>query len=776
MTNNEYSIIDSFGDSSDWIELYNPNDYDILLEGYGLSDDESDRLKWIFPKGVTIKAKDYLLIFASGNDIVVESNYELHTNFALGNDDTRLVLCQPNFAIVDSADIMSMPGNVSRGRLDSGEYGYFTLPTPHAENIGSYVDSVDINSNIILQDVYINEVSSSQIRLTRNVPDYLTEYIEIYNKSDETINLEGYSITDSSQSPWIFPRVNIDSRGYLVLLLKGAPDRFIPSIDADLSISASGEELIFKNSDGIIIDYFKTGYLTGEYSSGRKSSTGSQRYFFILKTPGKENPDSTIKLYSQKPTFSHAGGMVDEVSFFLDIGAAADSVVRYTLDGSMPSDNSKIYYEHILISQDTIVRAAVFEENKLPSAATSATYIFSREHTLSIVCLSTNPDNLFNEGIGIYAEGPGFDNSEFPHYSANFWLDWERPICFEFYETNGELAIWFDAGIQISGQTSRAQEQKSLIIRIRDEYGLNEIYYPFFDDREVQEFKHILLRTSGQDSTHTKIKDYYFHQSIKKYSDLDIMDGRPTAVYINAQYWGIYNIREKINEDYFESHYGVDTDNITIIEGTGMVNAGNNSDWLGLRNFCTNNDFDDDLLYEQLENRVDVDAFIDYVIVQAFFCNYDYANVKYWRENSEGGKWRPILYDLDASVNSYNYTIDRLNIYFKEGNFSNIFYALKQNDKFCEEFIARYAYFLNEVFTEENISNDIDGIIGEISLEMKYHIERWGAPYNVDIWMESVLTLKKNIIDRRPYMVEHLANRFDIDSAKINELFPWYGN
>ncbi len=775
MTNNKYSILDSFGDTSDWIELYNPNSYDVLLEGYGLSDEEDNKFKWVFPEDTIIKAEGYLLVFASGKDTIVEENNELHTNFVMGKEDTDLVLSQPNNVIVDNVEINMMPGNVSMGRLENGGYGYFTLPTPCKKNTGRYLDSIDSNQDIILQDIYINEVSSSQIENSRKDIRYLTEYIEIYNKGSEDVNLGGYSITDNSEIPWIFPDITIKAGDFLLLLLKGINDNNnIHTINAELSVSASGEDLVLRNENGVIIDYYKTGYLTGEYSSGRQKNTGSERYFFNEKSPGSENPASNIKQYSQKPNFSHTGGMVDEDSFYLEITAEKNAVIRYTIDGSVPNENSKQYNEQILINKDTVIRAVVFEENKLPSTTVSATYIFSRNHTLPIVCLSTDPYNLFSSTLGIYDIGKGMELDSFPYYRANFWYDWERPISVEFYESNGELALSFDAGIQIAGQTSRAEDQKSLTIRLREEYGLNEIYYSLFEDNEVKEFRHILLRTSGQDWGSTKIRDYYFQQSIKDYTCLDIMDGRPAAVYINGKYWGIYNIREKINEDYFASHYDLDPENVTIIEGDNTVKAGNTKDWYDLKSFCTYNNFSDDTLYRQLESRVDVDAFIDYVIAETFYCNADNGNVKYWRDNAEGGKWKPILFDLDASINAYNYKSNRISYYFQKGEFSNILYALKQNDEFCEKFIERYAFFLNEVFIEEKISSDIDDIIEDISLEMQYHIERWGRPNSYNVWHANVLTLKDNIISRRYYVVGQLAYEFNLEDSEIKELFPWY--
>lgn len=774
MTNNDFSILDSFGDTSDWIELYNPNEYDILLEGYGLSDDENNRLKWVFPKEIKIKANDYLLIYASGNNTITSENNELHTNFVLGEKDTKLSLSQPNYALVDSVDIVMMPGNVSMGRINNGEYGYFPLPTPLTKNTGGYTDSFDAGSNIVLQDVYINEVASSQTKFFRYTLWYFTEYIELYNKSDEVINLKGYSIMDSADMPWVFPEVTIEPDGYLVVLLKGLPRGNVPYINADLSISSSGEELVFKNADGIIIDYYKTGYLPGEYSSGRQKTTGSKRYFFTEKTPGQENGLSTVQNYSQKPTFSHDGGMVDEELFYLEISVESEATIRYTLDGSDPTEKSHLYTEPILIDKDTVVRAAAFEENKLPSTIQTGTYILTLQHTLPIVCLSTDPVNLFSSHRGIYNEGSGPEKGDYPYYHANYWFNWESPIAVEFYESDGSLALLFDAGLQIAGQASRAEDQKSMIIRLRDGYGLNEIYYPLFEDNEVKEFKHILLRTSGQDWTSTKIRDYYFHQSIKGYSSLDIMDGRPTAVYINGQYWGIYNIREKINADYFESHYGIDKNNVTIIEGSSILKTGEISDWNDLQNFCINNDFSNDEAYKQLEERVDVDAFLDYIIVETFYCNHDIANIKYWRENADGSKWRPILYDLDAGINDYNYKNNRMGFYFDKPENAFILYALGQNDEFIDKLIKRYAYFLNEVFTEENIVNDLDKIIDEISLEMQYHVDRWGRPYSHNIWQEYVYSLKENIIDRRYYVVVYLESEFDIDAKEISELFPWY--
>ena len=246
------------------------------------------------------------------------------------------------------------------------------------------------------------------------------------------------------------------------------------------------------------------------------------------------------------------------------------------------------------------------------------------------MALSTEPEK-FSGWKGIY---------------SNPYQDLEAPVHVEFYETDGTLALSFDAGFDIFGGFSRDDPQKSFAVHFRKNYGTEEINYPLFDGNAVTSFKHFLLHTSGQDAYMTKIRDAFIHKAVKDVIDIEVMDSRPCVVYINGEYGGLYTIREKVNEDYLAS---VDPKQVDLLVWNGTTMAGTNEAYKDLLEYVATHDMRDQDNYDYVASQIDIDNFIDYLVVQSYFGNTDSGNIKFWRDQN-GGKWRWILFDMDRTL------------------------------------------------------------------------------------------------------------------------------
>jgi spore coat protein CotH len=313
---------------------------------------------------------------------------------------------------------------------------------------------------------------------------------------------------------------------------------------------------------------------------------------------------------------------------------------------------------------------------------------------------------------------------------------------------------------------------------MRDEYGLDALYYPFFEGSGANTFDDLILRSGGQD-TRTKMKDYYISKSAIEEGNQDGMRGQSVAVYLNGEYWGLYNIRERLNADYLSYHYNFDKDNINIIAATGVAIHGNNEDWLQLKEFCLSNDFTIQENYEKLINWIDVENFTDYIIFQTFFSNTDSGNIKFWRDGSQTMKWRVLFYDVDVSLRENSDQIDMIQRMFGQsagyiGFSPHIHTALIQNPQYQEYFLQRYAYYLSEVFTDEYLENGIDNIADTMKNEMVYHTQRWNGYGTYDQWLESVENFKRDALSRGIIVAGHLQNFLNVDDEKMKELIPWY--
>ena len=262
-----------------------------------------------------------------------------------------------------------------------------------------------------------------------------------------------------------------------------------PSLHTNFKISAAGEFIQLTRADGTIEDSIEIVEMPTDYSFGRKGDGEDSWFYFYEATPGMSNQTEGFPALASNPTFSLPGGFYSG-SLEIELESSnAGTDIYYSLDGTDPDSLSAVYSQPIQISSTTVIRAKVLGAGLLPSKTITNTYVLNNQANLPIISISTTPDNLWDEDHGIYVLGNNYETNQ-PHYGANFWKDWERPIHVEMYERSGELAFSIDAGIKIHGGWSRARPQKSVAIFARGRYGSPSIEYQLFPDRP---FTDILL-------------------------------------------------------------------------------------------------------------------------------------------------------------------------------------------------------------------------------------------------------------------------------------------
>lgn len=765
MSKNDYICYDEDGDYSDWVELYNTTDADISLKGYYLTSKTDNLQEWAFPE-VTIPAKGYLMVWLSGKDKVTESG-EIHANFKLGANDPVLILSAG--AVIDSATVYSLAGNVSYGRsaADSSKWLYYTKPTPGKENNTTGYEDLGNATKLSAKGIWVSEVSAVSLPYNDKSD---TDWIELYNGTGEAVNLKGYGLSDSLEDKfaYTFGDVNIGAGAYLQ----------IEAVDG-IAVNAGGETLYLTAPDGITIDAFATGRMRENYSSGRMGVDEDVRYFFETPTPGKANGGTTYVHYTAVPEISQEGGYLTSGTT-VTVSAPEGVALYYTLDGSEPTTNSALYSGGIPVVSNTVLKVVAVEPGKLPSDTVTNTYIVGRTHTIPVVSLTGNPDDLFGHQNGILANGPGYDDV-FPYVDANFWKDWEREVTFEYFDINGAKQLCFQTGAKVFGQYSRGYDQKSLSIHMRGDYGTAEVTYPFFDNNDVTTASNFVIRAGGQDQKYTRIRDAFAAQVMKGQTTLAMMDWQPIALYINGEYYGYCDLREKINESYLESHYGINPDNVDIIKGNRNVLSGSYDNYGELMEYVRSHDLSKDEYYNVVAGWVDIDNYIDYLIAEIYFCNGDTGNVKFYRENVDGAKWQWVLFDMDMTLRSDSIngiTNSIKNLFNPNGHGSgNAFSttlqcALLKNQTFKDKFIERYAYHLNNTFQPDRMNAILDSMVAEMDGEMNAHCAKWGRPETYETWIYEINGLK-NIINKRPEQAKkELKAYFGLSDAKMNELFP----
>ncbi len=805
-TSDSITYTDADGDFGAWVELYNIGSSEINLGGLYLSDNENNKMKWAFPD-IKLGAGQYITVFMNGKEKEYADGGEINASFTLSGDEEILAIYNGAGVAIDSVPVHELVSNLTYGR-DKDNFDtwlFFPKATPNAANTVEGFDSIDSARYPSNKTLYISEAVAVNATLSSSpdgqsykigqLYDYYTlyDYIEIYNPTQSDIDLSDYYITDGKNYKKVgdIPSVTVGEGEYRVIYLD---DETYYSTSSDklylgMGLNRYGETVYIFDSDGVCVDSMYTGRLYDGVSSGRASGDDDTVYYYDKTTPGEENSSVKLSASVQSPAFQTEGGYVTSGTQ-ISIKVPENTTVYYTTDGSYPTKNDKLYTNPITVSETMSIRAVAYRDGYLPSEDVSSSYVVGRTHDMPVVCITSENDNLFGGKYGIFVEGDYFDPSTaFPYKTryTNYWQDWERPIHFDYIDEGGTQVLSFNAGIKIFGQYSRGCDQKSFTVNLRDKYGPTEVCYPFFGDDNINIFSSLVLRNGGQDARFAHIRDAFAAKSVLGEVDVDVMDYQPVVVYINGEYFGIYDMRERVNADYIANHTGADPDEVDLIKGNSNVLDGSFDEYEKLEEFLENNLLKNESNYQKACEMVDVDELIDYWCSVIFFCNTDTGNIKFYKERTEGAKWRWILYDLDwglfrSSCADYNMfdEVFNPNGHGVGNSFSTlVLCSFVKNAEFKDKFIRRFAELLNTSFKEDRLLEIYDGLIEELKNEMPYHIERWkrtpladesSVPTSYESWQNQCEGLRNVIINRRAQVIEDLQDHFDLSNSKLAEL------
>ena len=636
--------------------------------------------------------------------------------------------------------------------------------------------------------LFINEVMSDNETALDGGGGTFWDWIEIYNPNDEAVNLLGYALTDDEAVPgkWRFPGLLFQPHAHLLLYASDLNQTNLATpLHTNFRLSPAGETLILADAALRPLDRVAVPALAPDQSVGRTPDGGSEFLIYGKSeaSPGRANGGSTNGPAVLSPRFTPDGGFFDGPVSVEIHGAESGHVVHYTLDGSAPRPDSPVLTSALSVDKSTVVRAIAVTSQGQISAPEARTFFIGVKHDLPIVSLATDPGYLdFRDGY-LYGMGPRVLSSEnevlqgYPFPGSNAWQDREVEIALEFFETNRVVGLRQRAGMKIfGGWGSKGYPQKSLALFARRSYGAGKFDYPVFPEQGVKEFEALVLRNSGNDnqSTHqtaprppitefgptqgygsyfvngtfTLMRDALMQRLVEE-TDLDTQAYRPAAVYINGEYWGLYNLREKMNEAYVLSHHGLAPGSVDLIEGYGAANAGNGNAYYEMVQETSNRDLADDANYAFLvENFVDVGNFIDYHLAVIYFQNFDIGNIKCWRPQAARGRFRWMLFDQDYGFNLWPAAVylpamardfsdyDNMFDFYtaangtsvgwpNEGGRTLLLRKFLSNAHFKEQFIRRCADLLNSQFREDKVEQTIQQMAAVIRPEIPGHLQRW---------------------------------------------------
>jgi hypothetical protein len=707
---NKEMLVDEFGVFSDWIELHNTSGNALDASQFFLSDDINELQKWRLP-AAKIPANGYTVIYAS------ERNEGFHSSFKLSKSDV-VILSDLNRQVLELVNLKYFPsGLLSKF---AGEWKESSTPTPGVEN-----NEIANSSKLQINEVYPFKGSSRR------------EWIELYNGTNEPLMLSDF-VLDCNRKVWELPKREIKPNGYAILTLSD-----LVKSDVDTTLSFRGEVLRLLTKDNRVVDIFRYGKMPKGISVGR-NNTG-EVVFWQKPSQNLENKGAYYRKYVSPPTVNNQSGQYTTPIIVNLSKPASQTVYYYTLDGSTPNRKDKRLTAPISISKNTVLRIKGYREGYLPSETAAFVYIFDNLIPLPVVSVLFEPREMFHSTRGIYSLGLNAEE-EFPFKGANFWSN--KEIDAQVLMMENKRGVDFDekVTIRIFGGWSRGLEKKSFQVNARSSVGSAIFSYPFFERRNRQEMSHFILRSGGQDRLHYYFRDIFIFDLMRGLN-FDSLDYKTVFLYLNDEFWGVYNIREKLDEEYLASLHHVDEESISIID-IGIDST--NSDWkkmisgLGSRKASNPKD------YLWLESHMDIDSLIDMMLYHVFLANVDYGNTRAWK--TEGGTWKFLLYDADLVLSSpYN----AFNPLLKRGDFRmasvrKLLRWLIESDLFVTKLLKRGSELYHNKLTPLHFEDLLNSYELRYSNVIKQEYEFNKMPKNWPNEKEILLTIYKDNYEKVP--------------------------
>ena len=724
-------LADCFDEFSDWVELYNRGPAPVDISGWYLSDNPNDPDKWVFPR-LVIQPGQRIVVHCSGKDTVFEG--QLHTGFSLSATGETLVLSSFLGSVADTFSFGSSEENYSFIRSEPDDQVTMTIhPTPgysnDTEGYEQFCAGMEARGPLAIWEV----MTANEQYLPQELGTCY-DWVELCNISDQAVNLSDYSITDDPDSPNLYtlPDQILQPGQKAVILLSGdesLSDQAYPH--AGFSLNAAADQLLLYSRTLGLLDYVCLRDIPFSHSYGRSSETGG--FFYMTPTPGAENQPGT-RAISAMPTSDIAPGIYTTsagatISFF------AEGDVYYTTDGSDPDATDLKYNGPIQVDETVVIRAVSVEPGKLPSRIHTTTFVIEEPHSLPVVSLVTDPENLWGSN-GMYKNGDlSVKKLKYPGNIA-------------YSGSDGSFSI--DCEVSMHGNsTLTLSNKKSFALGFKDAYD-GPLRYDIFGDGAAKSFSSLALRTSYEGNESSLMRDNLLHQVAAECSDAMIIQRHKYAVvYLNGEYWGIYALREVHSEAHYASYANVPASSVSVIKnfilpGTGLYPTFQR---------CQTRSFQSDADYAEAKAMFHLESFADWIIFQTYCSNVDLtSNMRYYHSTSDG-LWRCGLVDLDYGLLYGNYGFRDVVECFHHGTLMS---ALVKNKEFQDMLATRLAAFLAGPLSDEAMIARIDQMADSIRDEMPRESARWGS--SVRQWETTVELMRKYCNGRSEKMIDSLCS------------------
>ncbi len=796
---------DEDGDYEDWIKLKNTSSQSINLNEYYISD--NDHLKKHQLPNIELAPNKDCLIFASGKDKFENYQWELIINasdqwkynsiedfenfdwtrtdfkdnhwkngvggFGFGdNDDATITTEKYGFCLRKNFEIED-PSIIKKAALhidfDDAFIAFINgKEVARSENLGDIGDNFsDLTSPAFNREARVYQGGKPELFLLDS-----KLWKKHLKKGINTLAILVVNIKLKSSDLSAIPYLSIASNNADSKNLPDWWDLENASIHTNFKLSKK-EKIVLSKSNGQIVDSLRLLKCDYNHSIAKVDSM-----IYISKNSKKNTEETKTSCYNKKPELNYESGFYDKPIWLKCKEVSPSEKVYYSLDGTNPNEQSNQLLDSLLIDSTCAIRLKTFGNNCHSSKTKNYSFFINVKHSIPVASIIAEPSDLWGDETGIYVKGK-FANKSHPFEGANFYKKNEVLCNFTFFDKFQKKQIHQNIGLKIHGGGSRTRPMKSLRLTARNIYGKSKITYPFFGDTSVHERKIILLKNAGQNFNETHLTDALLHQIVESTGNVDVQNYEPCVVYINGNYWGIHNIREKIGKHYLSEHYGFPADEFNILGGSGkFVLEGSDNGFYDLTKFVLANDMSVKSNFEKFENMVNLDNLIDYFATYIYTINKDWRrinNVKFWRhEKHNDGKWQFFLVDGDQTLGKRsNSSENHIDFVWTNGfrHFKVFRKLVNENENFRNRFINRYLELMNTIFTPQSIFDKLDPMVQKLEPEMHDHFEkwntdeyeRWGMTY--EGW-QKYLTSLRYFIEKRPATAKkNLTEQF----SKINK-------
>lgn len=667
------------------------------------------------------------------------------------------------------------------------------------------------NAPLTPSAIKINEVCTKNTRYsdTHAEDGLLCDWIELYNTSDQDVSLAGWGISDKpNKVKHIFSAgVTVPAKGFLVLWACGTESSSDKNggVSLPFALSKNGEKLYLFNAAGAVTDRIEVPALADGCSYGRTVDGGDVFAEILFTTIGESNDGADIRyLDASVMTFSRESGFYGE-AFDLRVTIPEGYTLYYTDDSSVPtrfsrefpstgirirdkSTDANVYSDRYMgtmeqcyeayakihgtaqgnVDKCNVLRFLLVSDTGEETRVVTKSYFVGSQflsedggyRNLSVVSLVSDPDNFF---------GTETDNENALFTNSKYWkkTDDERPANFAYFNAGKEYSFDQDIGVRLHGTSTRGYNQKSLTLFARRRYGAGKFKKAILGG--VSDCGSLVLRTDGV----TKLQEGFL-QSLVSDRAVSTSDYEPTVVFLDGEYYGVFNLMERFSEDYVEAHYGIDSDNVYIVKKGEAKTEKFKGVWVDAKEENVDGAFDSyiatfrNLLnadlsvarnWQALLAAVDIDSLVDYLAIQTYLGNMDWSfaqNIAVWRtidpslEDSANpyadGKWRFVLYDLDfaagcwnavenwkgRTVTDYGAATDPFTaaMPFAGNGFSAMPQVknLMRNSQFVEKFVSVFTELCHVNFAPETAVAKTEAAIARVQGAMTKHFKRFGVP------------------------------------------------